>query len=70
MLRQNAIFSSATQQITPPEVGGKSRGECLNTKLPLPYSATRVVQRETETYCYTLGRHKINLVYKVVISNY
>ena len=34
--RQSAALSSATQQEMPPELGGKWRTECLNTRFLLP----------------------------------
>ena len=33
---QSAALSSATQHAMPPELGGKSGTECLNTRFPLP----------------------------------
>ena len=33
---QIAALSSATQHAMPPELGGKSGTECLNTRFPLP----------------------------------
>ena len=38
--RQNAALSSATQHAMPPEFGRKWGTECLNTRFPLPFSAT------------------------------
>ena len=49
-VRQRVAFSSAThtQQVMPPEFGGKFGTECLNTRVPSAYSAVCGIQSETD----------------------